>query len=56
MSRTKRGAKGAGTDYWSARPGNVGGGFYHPDVSKKLKRATHKAERREGKRDSQAQA
>ncbi|CAB5514579.1 hypothetical protein LMG26857_03638 [Achromobacter anxifer] len=54
MSRTRRGAKGAGYEYWTARPGNVGGGRYSPNGNKEVKRATHKAERQEGKRDSRA--
>jgi len=42
MSRTKKGSKEMGYEYWSARPGNKGGGI----PGKAAKRATHKAERR----------
>jgi len=45
MSRTKRGAKGSGYEYWSRRPYNRHGGLIGPFT----KRMTHKAERREGK-------
>jgi len=42
MSRSKRGAKGPGYEYWTARPGNKQGG----QPGKATKKATHKAERR----------
>ena len=46
MSRTKKGSKGSGYEYWSARPFNKHGGYglgaYH-------KKRTHKAERQQGK-------
>lgn len=53
MSRSVRGGKGPGYDYRTARPGNIGGGRYSPHGNKLFKRATHKAERRQGKRDAQ---
>lgn len=54
MSRTKRGSKGAGFEYWSARPGNVGGGAYSPRGGNKInKRRMHKAERRQGAAEAQ---
>lgn len=49
MSRSVRGGKGPGFEYWTARPGNTGGGHYRPDGNTQVKRATHKAERRQGK-------
>lgn len=49
MSRSKRGAKPPGYEYWSARHGNKHGGCYSPNGGGFQKRATHKAERREGK-------
>lgn len=44
MSRTKKGAKGPGYDYWSKRAGN------HPCVGhgKDVKKHTHRLERIEG--------
>lgn len=41
MSRSKKGSKGPGYDYWTARPGNHGSQGYGPDV----KRHTHRLER-----------
>lgn len=45
MSRTIRGAKPVGYDYWSARPLNRGGGF----VGKFTKTLTSRIERRNNK-------
>lgn len=45
MSRTKKGGKGPGFEYWTARPGNRCGGT----VGKSTKTQTHRAERRQGK-------
>lgn len=47
MSRTKRGGKAPGHEYWSNRPGNKGGGL----PGKITKRRTSKAERRKAKKD-----
>jgi len=46
MSKTIRGEKGAGYEYWSNRPGNKYGGR----VGSTSKRITHKLERAEKKR------
>lgn len=48
MSRTKRGNKAGGFEWWSKRPGK---GQYDRHGSKDGKRRTHKAERAEGKKD-----
>lgn len=48
MSRTQRGGKGPGYEYWSRRPGNQGGGA----IGKIAKRITHKIERRLGKNET----
>lgn len=48
MSRTKRGGKPQGFDFWTARPFNVGGGSF----GKFAKKRTHRAERAEGKKES----
>lgn len=45
MSRTKKGSKGAGFEYWTPRPGNRCGGT----VGKDTKTYTHHVERRQGK-------
>lgn len=45
MSRTKKGSKGGGYEYWSRRP-NKGHSQWHP--GKKAKKITHRAERRQG--------
>lgn len=45
MSRTMKGSKGPGYEYWSARPGNRHGAY----PGKSSKKLTHKAERRAGK-------
>lgn len=42
MSRTKKGAKSPGHEYWTARPGNIGGAV----PGKPTKRKTHRLERR----------
>lgn len=43
MSRSERGGKGPGFEYWSSRPG---GRLISPNGGKHTKKATHKAERR----------
>lgn len=48
MSRTKRGSKAVGYDYWSARPCNRGGGL----VGKFTKTLTSRIERRVAKRET----
>lgn len=49
MSRTKKGKKAPGFEYWSRRPGNKHGGT----VGATTKHFTHKAERQQGKREAQ---
>lgn len=51
MSRTKKGAKGPGYEYWAARPFNSGGGLTSPHGGKHTKKRTHKAERQQHKKD-----
>ena len=46
MSRSKRGSKPPGFEYWTARPGNKCGGY---PLGKFTKRQTHKAERQANK-------
>ena len=46
MSRTKKGKKSGGYEYWTARPGNMGGA----PPGKDSKRKTHRAERRINKK------
>jgi hypothetical protein len=46
MSRSKRGSKGPGYDYWTRRLGNNGCQGYGPYV----KRRTHRLERLESKK------
>lgn len=46
MSRTGRGSKSPGYEYWSSRPGNKRGGLVGPEAKKR----THGVERRDGKR------
>jgi len=46
MSKTIRGEKGAGYEYWSSRPYNYGGA----SPGKKTKKITHRLERAEKKR------
>ncbi len=53
MSRTKKGSKGAGYEYWSARPGNKGGGN---GLGKDAKKLTHKRERAQQKDEDRRQA
>jgi hypothetical protein len=51
MSRTSKGGKGGGYEYWTARPFNRGGsrpGAYS-------KRRTHRAERQQGKQEAEQQ-
>jgi hypothetical protein len=45
MSRTQKGSKGAGYEYWTARPGNKGS----ITPSSAAKKRTHKAERQQNK-------
>jgi hypothetical protein len=46
VSRTKRGSRPVGYDYWSKRPGNKGGISGHgPDAKKR----TRRTERQQGK-------
>ena len=45
MSRTNKGAKSAGYDYWSRRPYSTSYG-YGPDI----KKLCHRAERRQNKK------
>lgn len=45
MSRTNKGGKGWGYEYWSRRPGK------HGELGKVAKRRTHKAERRGKQKD-----
>lgn len=46
MSRSKKGGKAPGYEYWTARPGNHCGGL----VGKFTKVTTHRAERRANKK------
>jgi hypothetical protein len=41
MSRSRKGTKGPGYEYWSPRPGNDG------FIGKEAKKRTHRAERRQ---------
>lgn len=45
MSRTQKGQKGPGYEYWTARPGNRNG----QTPGRFSKQQTHRAERRQGK-------
>jgi hypothetical protein len=54
MSRTRKGTKGPGYEYWTARPGNRGGGTISPNGGKHTKKWTHRAERQEGRAQSRA--
>lgn len=47
MSRTQKGTKGIGAEYWSKRPGSNKCGSTPGKASKRL---THRAERREAKK------
>jgi len=49
MSRTVKGSKGPGYEYWSKRPFNRCDGIISPKGGKHTKKRTHKAERRAGK-------
>jgi len=49
MSRTKKGKKGPGYEYWSKRPGSNKCGSAPGKDSKDF---THRAERREGKNEA----
>lgn len=49
MSRTKHGSKGPGHEYWGRRSAAAKSGR---DPGPETKRATHRAERRQGKRVS----
>lgn len=48
MSRTNKGSKGPGYEYWSGRPFNRGGGA----IGAAAKKRTHKAERQRGREDA----
>lgn len=50
MSRSKRGGKQSGYEYWSARPFNKHGGC----LGAYAKKRTHRAERQQGKRELEA--
>jgi hypothetical protein len=45
MSKTKKGSKGPGYDYWSRRPGNTGSSGF----GKTVKKITHAKERMKSK-------
>jgi len=45
MSRTRKGGKGPGFEYWTARPGNRAGGT----PGRTTKTQTHRTERQQGK-------
>lgn len=47
MSRTRKGNKGPGFEYWTARPGNRHGGT----PGRITKTSTHRTERQQGKTD-----
>lgn len=51
MSRSKKGSKGPGYEYWAKRPGNKGGGI----PGRFSKKRTHKMERQCGKREVKEQ-
>jgi hypothetical protein len=48
VSRTKKGNKGAGFEYWGRRPTK----YPFADPGKAVKKNTHKLERKEGKREA----
>lgn len=52
MSRTKKGSKGPGYEYWSARPGNRNGGTISPHGGKHTKKYTHRVERHTNKKEA----
>ncbi|MEN6367612.1 MAG: hypothetical protein ABFC88_12415 [Thermoguttaceae bacterium] len=47
MSRTKKGSKGSGYEYWGRRPAKV----RYPDPGRETKKITHRQERAAKKRD-----
>ncbi len=49
MSRTKKGSKGTGAEYWTKRPFSGTPISHNAGVNKKTKRLTHKIERRRNK-------
>lgn len=51
MSRTVKGSKGWGFEFWSKRPGNRHGG----GVGRYAKTLTHSRERQEGRREVRRQ-
>lgn len=52
MSRTKKGSKGPGYEYWSRRPAKM----KYPDPGRETKRITHRQERAVCKRDLQKES
>jgi hypothetical protein len=54
MSRSIRGSKGPGFEYWTARPFNRCGGTLSPNGGKHTKKRTHKAERQIGRADARS--
>ena len=48
MSRTQRGSKAPGFEYWTARPDNKCGGAFNPNGNKLNKRRSSKVQRRLG--------
>lgn len=48
MSRTKKGSKGPGYEFWSRRPGNGGSGRIGKDLTRGIERQQGKAAVREG--------
>ena len=52
MSRTKKGKKSPGDEYWTNRPGNIGGGSPGPATKKR----THRIERRQGRKRTQQES
>ena len=53
MSRTVKGSKAPGYEYWSARPFNKSGGTLSRNGGKHTKKRTHKAERQMTKKESE---
>lgn len=49
MSRTKKGSKSPGEEYWTKRPGNKWG----QTPGSFAKKRTHKMERQEGKKEAE---
>lgn len=58
MSRTKRGSKGPGCDYWGRRPKSSGCGYGKivKTISKRIERARSKAAVKQGKELSHREA